>query len=194
MMLPLVLLVILVIIVLVLFLPVKISFFLKNKKALCTLKFLCFKVRKEHNTGSLDENFNETKQQEKDKSEFSFRKIENKRKLLEVLLETMGRFVSSILSFNLKILVSARDCAAVAVRYGQMCSLVFPLASLFFGKSSRKVNVLVLPNFSEEDNGNMGFYVDCDFSIRLVSIIKCSIFLFFSFLKEGVINNERKAA
>lgn len=72
-----------------------------------------------------------------------------------------------------KIIVGADDAALVAIRYGQVSSLVYPLYNFILESAKpKKYDLNVLPNFTGDNNMKVLLYLDCSFNLfKIIAIL-----------------------
>ncbi len=97
------------------------------------------------------------------------------------------KFLVSLHRLDLNIVVGAQDSAQVGVRYGQMCSVVSILLKIIFENRTKNKTIKIKPDFSCENSDGIAF--NCEFSVNLLNIVKCLMFLIREVLKRGVLNN-----
>lgn len=124
----------------------------------------------------------------KNRISFNFyKKIKNYKQIFIILLLVLKKFLVSLHRFNLNIVVSAQDTAKVGIRYGQMCSAVSILLKIIFENRTKNKTIKIKPDFSCENSDGIAF--NCEFSVNLLNIVKCLMFLIREVLKRGVLNN-----
>ena len=124
----------------------------------------------------------------KNRISFNFyKKIKNYKQIFIILLLVLKKFLVSLHRFNLNIVVSAQDTAKVGIRYGQICSAVSILLKIIFENRTKNKTIKIKPDFSCENSDGIAF--NCEFSVNLLNIVKCLMFLIREVLKRGVLNN-----
>ncbi len=116
-----------------------------------------------------------------------YKKIKNYKQIFVILLLVIKKFLVSLHRLDLNIVVGAQDSAQVGVRYGQMCSVVSILLKIIFENRTKNKTIKIKPDFSCENSDGIAF--NCEFSVNLLNIVKCLMFLIREVLKRGVLNN-----
>lgn len=124
----------------------------------------------------------------KNRISFNFyKKIKNYKQVFIILLLVIKKFLLSMSRLNLDIAVMAQDSAKVGIRYGQICSAVSILLKIIFENRTKNKTIKIKPDFSCENSDGIAF--NCEFSVNLLNIVKCLMFLIREVLKRGVLNN-----
>lgn len=116
-----------------------------------------------------------------------YKKIKNYKQIFVILLLVIKKFLVSLHRLDLNIVVGAQDTAKVGIRYGQICSAVSILLKIIFENRTKNKNIKIKPDFSCESSD--GIALNCEFSVNLLNIVKCLMFLIREVLKRGVLNN-----
>lgn len=159
------------------------------------LKFLIFdfdfnnSLKKKHKSKNIKTKKNKRSEiKNRNKTVFNFyKKIKNYKQVFIILLLVIKKFLLSMSRLNLDIAVMAQDSAKVGVRYGQICSAVSILLKIIFENRTKNKTIKIKPDFSCESSD--GIALNCEFSVNLLNIVKCLMFLIREVLKRGVLNN-----
>ena len=175
----------------ILFYPFKFEVsFDNNKLSLrCKILFFCWKFENKKSRTQKKVNYKKTDKKDHKEVKEKRKIVKNYREFIIILMLGIKELFCSIAFFCLKIKVSAKDSASVALRYSLVCSVFSFLLNLVFEDNLKRKSVVVLPDFSCDEKNPLVF--NLKFSVRFFSVLKVFIKTFFKFLKGGVFS-ERK--
>ena len=89
-------------------------------------------------------------------------------------------------SFSLNIMVAEEDSASTAVKYGTVCSIVYPALNIIFKNLYKETySVIIYPSFIEHKSK---VTLKMKAHIKLIYILICAIKTFFKFIKVHIKN------
>lgn len=108
------------------------------------------------------------------------------KKLVSIAVSTVKSLFSHLCvdSLDLNIMVAEEDAAATAIKYGQVCSVVYPALNIFL-KNTHKQNysIIIYPSFIEHKSRVI---LEMKAHIKLIYILMCAVKAFFKFIKSSI--------